>query len=130
MLQNLNKTRKDLKIKAENADRHGVRVKSNERKSLKAMGMAASQGRLLFMTARLSNNEFEQQCVAYSKQRLADDSQTANDQYLEALSATQYQVITGYSGDTPTYEPVTYNQLTGLGNVATGKQYIVSDNTG
>ena len=36
------------------------------------MGMAASQGRLLMMTARLSNNEFEQQCVAYSKQRLAD----------------------------------------------------------
>ena len=64
------------------------------------MGMAASQGRLLFMTARISNNEFEQQCVAYSKQRLADASQAANDQYLDALSATQYQIITGYEGDT------------------------------
>ena len=94
------------------------------------MGMAASQGRLLFMTARLSNNEFEQQCVAYSKQRLADDSLEANDQYLEALQATQYQVLAGYNGDSPYYEPVTYNQLTALNAVAAGKQYIVSDNQG
>ena len=94
------------------------------------MGMAASQGRLLFMTARISNNEFEQQCVAYSKQRLADDSQEANDQYLEALQATQYQVLTGYNGDSATYEPVTYNQLTALNSVAARKQYIVSDNKG
>ncbi len=94
------------------------------------MGMAASQGRLLFMTARLSNNEFEQQCVAYSKQKLAETSKTANDRYLEALKATQYQVLTGYNGTTPTYEPVTYNQLTGVNSVATGKQYIVSDNLG
>ena len=94
------------------------------------MGMAASQGRLLFMTARISNNEFEQQCVAYSKQRLADDSQAANDQYLEALQQTQYQVLTGYSGDSPQYEAVSYNILTGFNNVAASKQYIVSDNTG
>ena len=94
------------------------------------MGMAASQGRLLFMTARISNNEFEQQCVAYSKQRLADDSQKANDQYLEALQATQYQILTGYNGDSPNYEPVTYNQLTALNSVAARKQYVVSDNKG
>lgn len=92
------------------------------------MGMAASQGRLLFMTARISNNEFEQQCVAYSKQRLADDSQEANDQYLEALQATQYQILTGYNGESPNYDPVTYNQLTEMNAVATRKQYIVSDN--
>lgn len=94
------------------------------------MGMAASQGRLLMMTARISNNEFEQQCVAYSKQRLADDSQQANDQYLDALQATQYQVIVGYNGDTAQYEAVSYNVLTGFNNVASSKQYIVSDNTG
>ena len=94
------------------------------------MGMAASQGRLLMMTARLSNNEFEQQCVAYSKQRLADDSLDANDRYLEAMNATKYQVITGYNGNNAMYEDVTYNQLTGLNNVAVGKQYIVNDNKG
>ena len=94
------------------------------------MGMAASQGRLLFMTARISNNEFEQQCVAYSKQRLADDSQQANDLYLEAMQATQYQILSGYNGDSPNYEPVTYNQITAMNAVATRKQYIVSDNKG
>ena len=99
-----------------------------ERMNSPAMGMAASQGRLLFMTARISNNEFEQQCVAYSKQRLADDSQTANDKYLEALQATQYQILSGYNGETPNYEPVTYNQLTSFNSVAVSKQYIVSDN--
>ena len=46
------------------------------------MGMAASQARLLSMTARISNNEFEQQSIAYSKQRLADDSSRVNDAYL------------------------------------------------
>lgn len=94
------------------------------------MGMAASQGRLLFMTARLSNNEFEQQCVAYSKQTLAESSQAANDKYLNALNATQYKLITGYNGSTPTYEDVTYNLLTGLNSVATSKQYILQDNKG
>ena len=94
------------------------------------MGMAASQGRLLMMTARISNNEFEQQCVAYSKQRLADESQQANDIYLEALEATQYQIITGYHGDTPQYEAVSYDVLTGFENAAANKQYIVTDNVG
>ena len=94
------------------------------------MGMAASQGRLLFMTARLSNNEFEQQCVAYAKQTLADSSQAANDKYLDALKATHYQLLTGYNGSTPTYEDVSYNILTGMNTVAVAKQYIVQDNKG
>ena len=62
------------------------------------MGMAASQARLLSITARMSNNEFEQQSVAYSKQRLSDDSGRINDEYLEALNKTKYQVLTGYNG--------------------------------
>lgn len=94
------------------------------------MGMAASQARLLSMTARLSNNEFEQQSIAYSKQRLAENTDQINDAYLEALSATKYQVFTGYNGNEACYEDLTYNQITGLNNVATGKQYIVKDAKG
>ncbi len=101
-----------------------------ERNVCTAMGMAASQGRLLFMTARLSNNEFEQQSVAYSKQRLAEASQLANDKYLEALNATSYQVLVGYNGTDANYENVTYSQLTGYNNIAIGKQYIVQDTNG
>ncbi len=118
-----------LKILNIYADKDIVRKFARKDKPF-TMGMAASQGRLLFMTARISNNEFEQQCVAYSKQRLADDSQEANDQYLEALQATQYQILTGYNGESPNYEPVTYNQLTAMNAVATRKQYVVSDNRG
>ena len=94
------------------------------------MGMAASQARLLSITARLSNNEMEQQSLAYSKQRLSDNSEQINDAYLEALSATKYQVLTGYNGAEANYADLTYNQLTGLNSVANGKQYLVKDNKG
>ena len=92
--------------------------------------MAASQARLLSMTARISNNEFEQQSIAYSKQRLADDSSRVNDAYLEALNKTQFQVLTGYNGAEACYEDLTYNQITGCNKVANGKQYIVKNNKG
>lgn len=94
------------------------------------MGMAASQARLLSITARLSNNEMEQQSIAYSKQRLSDNSEQINDAYLEALNATKYQVLTGYNGSEANYADLTYNQLTGLNSVANGKQYLVKDNKG
>lgn len=94
------------------------------------MGLAASQGRLLCMTARLSNNEFEQQSIAYSKQRLSDDSEQINDKYLDALSQTKYQILTGYNGTEACYSDLSYNQLTGLNSVATGKQYLVKTNNG
>lgn len=94
------------------------------------MGLAASQGRLLSMTARLSNNEFEQQSIAYSKQRLAESSGQINDKYLEALQKTKYQILTGYNGTEPSYADITFNQLTGCNSVANGKQYLVRDNKG
>lgn len=94
------------------------------------MGMAASQARLLSMTARMSNNEFEQQSIAYSKQRLAENTEQINNDYLEALKTTKYQVFTGYNGTEARYEDLTYNQLTGLNSIANGKQYIVRDNKG
>ena len=94
------------------------------------MGMAASQARLLSITARLSNNEMEQQSLAYSKQRLSDNSEQINDVYLDALAKTKYQVLTGYNGSEATYADLSYNQLTSFNSVAAGKQYLVQDNTG
>lgn len=94
------------------------------------MGMAASQARLLSITARLSNNEMEQQSIAYSKQRLSDSSQQMNDAYLDALSKTKYQVLTGYNNSEACYADLTYNQITGLNSVACGKQYLVKDKEG
>lgn len=92
--------------------------------------MAASQARLLSITARLSNNEMEQQSIAYSKQRLSDSSQQMNDAYLDALSKTKYQVLTGYNNSEACYADLTYNQITGLNSVACGKQYLVKDKEG
>lgn len=92
--------------------------------------MAASQARLLSITARLSNNELEQQSIAYSKQRLSDSSQQINDAYLDALSKTKYQVLTGYNNSEACYADLTYNQITGLNSVACGKQYLVKDKDG
>lgn len=94
------------------------------------MGMSASQARLLSITARLSNNEMEQQSLAYSKQRLADSSERINDTYLDALSKTKYQVITGYNNSVPTYADLTYSQITGSSTVANGKQYVVKNKDG
>lgn len=98
--------------------------------TVNAMGMAASQARLLSITARISNNEMEQQSLAYSKQRLSDNSEQINDAYLDALAKTKYQVLTGYNNTEATYADLTYNQLTGCNTVASGKQYLVKDNSG
>ena len=94
------------------------------------MGMAASQARLLSITARLSNNELEQQSVAYSKQRLADNSEQINDAYLEALNKTKYQVLTGYNNSQANYADLTYASITGNNTVACGKQYVVKTKGG
>ena len=53
------------------------------------MGMAASQARLLSITARLTNNENSGQSISYSKQRLADQTQQITNEYNEALEATK-----------------------------------------
>ncbi len=94
------------------------------------MGLAATQGKLLFITARISNNEFEQQSIAYSKQRLANSTEQLNDEYLEAMQKTKYQILAGYNGNEACYQNVTYSQLTGLNSVAGGKQYLVKNNKG
>lgn len=94
------------------------------------MGMASSQARLLSMTARISNNEFEQQSIAHSKQRLADRTDQINDAYLDAMNKTIYKVLTGYNGTEASYEDLTYNQITSCNAVASGKQYLVKNNKG
>ncbi len=94
------------------------------------MGMSASQARFLCITARISDNEMKQQSLAYSKQRLAEKSSYANEQYLEALDKTKYQILTGYNGSEACYADVSFNQLTGLNSVACGKQYLVKANSG
>lgn len=56
------------------------------------MGMAASQARLLSLTARLQDVEFEAQAIEAAKLKLADAEDEVYQRYLAALDATQ---ITG-----------------------------------
>lgn len=94
------------------------------------MGMAASQARLLSITARLTNNENSGQSISYSKQRLADQTQQITSEYNEALDATKLQVLTGFNGSDATYTDISYNTMTGLVMAENTKQYVVTDTKG
>ena len=94
------------------------------------MGMAASQARLLSITARLTNNENTGQAVSYSKQRLADQTQQITNEYNEALDATKLTVLTGFNGAQANYEDISYNLMTGLRMAENSKQYVVTDTKG
>jgi len=50
------------------------------------MGMAASQARLLSITARLSDNELRSQTINNAKMRLATQSSQASENYISALN--------------------------------------------
>ena len=92
--------------------------------------MAASQARLLSITARLTNNENSGQSVSYSKQRLADQTQQITNEYNEALDATKLTVLTGFNGAQANYEDISYKLMTGLQMAENTKQYVVTDTKG
>ena len=91
------------------------------------MGMAASQARLLSITARLSNNEDSAENLAYAKQRLSDQTQQITNEYNDALNATKLTVLTGFNGAEANYEDISYNLMTGMQMAQSTKQYVVTD---
>lgn len=94
------------------------------------MGMAASQARLLSITARLTDNENTGQAISYAKQRLADQTQQITNEYNEALNATKLTVLTGFNGAEANYTDISYNLMTGLQMAEEVKQYVVTDTKG
>lgn len=94
------------------------------------MGMAASQARLLSLTARMTDNENSGQDISYAKIRLSQQTEQANNDYLEALDATKLTVLTGFDGTTEVYTDISYALMTGYNTVACGLQYIVTDTDG
>ena len=94
------------------------------------MGMAASQARLLSITARLTNNENSGQSISYAKQRLSDQTQQITNEYNEALSATKLTVLTGFNGADANYTDISYSLMTGPEMAANTKQYVVTDTKG
>lgn len=94
------------------------------------MGMAASQARLLSLTARMTDNENSGQDISYSKIRLSQQTEEANKDYLAALDATKLTVLTGFDGSTEVYTDISYGLMTGYNTVACGLQYVVTDKDG
>lgn len=73
------------------------------------MGMAASQARLMSLTARLSDLEFRAQAVQNDKIRLADLGTVASQKYSKALDQ---QVMKVYSTQKSAYSMASINNLT------------------
>ena len=59
---------------------------------VQSMGMSASQARLLSLTARIHDLEYQAQGIQYSKLDLVDLKQKAYDEYLDVLDSTKYQI--------------------------------------
>lgn len=76
------------------------------------MGMAASQARLLCITARISDVEFQAQSIQHAKLQLATQSDQAYKEYIEALDAQSLvlRAVDGNSGAQSTVT-ATFNNL-------------------
>lgn len=97
------------------------------------MGMAASQARLLSLTARIHDVEYESQTIQNAKLALATQSDSVYQEYQEALDATSltFSTINPQSGVTSTIV-ANFNNLFSVNRArsATGKEYALRDRHG
>jgi hypothetical protein len=93
------------------------------------MGMSASQARLLSLTARMHDLEFQAQSIQYSKLDLVNTKQDIYDEYLDVLDSTKYQmsVLTANGNE---FRDITYTNMISA-SVGTGlhSMYIVTNMT-
>ena len=75
------------------------------------MGMAASQARLLTLTARLSDNELRSQTINNAKMRLASQSSQASEAYVNALNNATLKFTNYDETGAALTQPLTYNSL-------------------
>ena len=98
------------------------------------MGMAASQARLLTLTARLADNELRAQSINNAKMRLAAESSRVSENYINALNNATL-VFTNYDmTGASVAQPLTFNALsayssynTQYGLVNSAGQLLVSE---
>ena len=87
------------------------------------MGMAASQARLLTITARMHDVEYQAQSIQNAKVQLATKSDEVYQDYLEALDATTL-TVKDYNGNTIS---ANFNNLFGIDAVDTKNKYTLFD---
>ena len=90
------------------------------------MGMAASQARLLTITARLHDVEYKAQSIQNAKIQLSTQSDQVYQEYLEALDATTL-TVKDMDGNLIT---ANFNNLVGKNAVESGFQYALTANNG
>ena len=76
------------------------------------MGLAASQARLLTITARLADNELRSQTINNAKMRLATQSAQASDEYVSALNNAQMMFSNIGTDGLTQNQALTYRALT------------------
>lgn len=76
------------------------------------MGLAASQARLLTITARLADNELRSQTINNAKMRLATQSAQASNEYVSALNNAQLMFTNTNENGLSQTQPLTFNTLT------------------
>lgn len=79
--------------------------------------MSASQARLLSITSRLTNNEFRAQTITNSKLRLAEKSQEASQEYMDALNSKKLMYGVFNSDGEREYSNLTANTLLSYGRL-------------
>ena len=90
------------------------------------MGMAASQARLLTITARIHDVEYQAQSIQNAKVQLSTQSDQVYQDYLAALDATTL-TVKDYNGEVIT---ANFNNLWGKNAVDTGNSYALFNSKG
>lgn len=90
------------------------------------MGMSASQARLLSLTSRMHDLEFQAQALQYSKLDLADIKNAAYDKYLDALDSTKFQ-MTMMTADGKQFQDVTYTNMINSSAGAIHSMYTITN---
>ena len=90
------------------------------------MGMAASQARLLTITARMHDVEYQAQSIQNAKVQLATKSDEVYQDYLEALDATTLTI----KDDNNNTITANFNNLCGINSANTTHQYAIMDDHG
>lgn len=90
------------------------------------MGMAASQARLLTITARIHDVEYKAQSIQNAKIQLATQEDQVYQDYLEALDATTL-TVKDYQGNRIT---ANFNNLCGINAIDNGQHYALRLSSG
>ena len=90
------------------------------------MGMSASQARLLSLTARMHDLEFQAQSIQYAKLDLVNSKSDVYDEYMDVLDSTKYQ-MTVLTPNGKEFQDVTYSNMIMSNTSSIHSMYTLAD---